>query len=212
MSRNRLRGVTLPELAMWMFLTAAVVVVAVPVWFSKQIQTQHEGAVTTLRRIAAAQERFFERSGGTTYGLLGELLGEDPPPKGVSTGGAVLHLEGMEREGEVWSRNGYHYLLYLADRRGLPVLHRTRPPHQEDPDFWVAYAWPDTYGSTGRRLFAADPWGNVWSLENAVGTIQGPQARPEPALLAARIPDDSMPFKVQGAFLERLRWERVDHP
>jgi hypothetical protein len=105
------------------------------------------------------------------YGTLDELTGLCPSAAGKMPGGhaaGALNLlqPTFDHGGPV---NGYRFVIYLPDGQGGAITAtpgdalRVAVPAacNEQEKYFIAYAWPEEFGDTGRRMFAITQDGRV---------------------------------------------------
>lgn len=209
---QRRAGLTLPEIAVVLFLMAAIAIVAVPQFLSGRILSNEENAVKFLRRILAAEQEFLERAEGKSYGFLSELVGEGERRKAWRDAAPLLELPAESWKHGVLTIGGYHFVLFLADKRQRPLARAEERDDEAAPRFFVLYSWPVAYGASGRQVYAATNSGEVWSYQNVNSPYSGLRSVPPAALLAARIPQESYPFVAASRLFKGLTWESVPTP
>lgn len=159
------------------------------------IEANETSAVAALETIRAAQERFkaqrvvdLDGDGVGEYGLLRELTraqcaraSADASECGGHADGPLLnwtfaHPVTYRQAGAVLGtgvivRSGYHFRVLLPGASGEGVVESWQGPLDRplDTDLaettWCCYAWPQTYGVTGRRAFFINQTGVVVSAD-----------------------------------------------
>ncbi|MCA9320307.1 MAG: hypothetical protein KDB53_06215, partial [Planctomycetes bacterium] len=77
---------------------------------------------------------------------------------------------------------------------------------------FLAYAWPETWGETGRRVFVVDPSPGVRAWDHGLELISGTTS-PPPAWLAMPREGDAYPFaRSARGWQKKIRWQEVDAP
>ena len=202
---------TAGEIVLWGTLLAALAVTLEPLDQSRRILANEAHAVQFLERVAAAQDGFLERSGGTTYAFLDELLGEPVGRSGLLVEPALIPPDLIHRLGGTVAADGYHVIVYLPDGHGggsaLPVAGDAR---RDGAGFWIAYAWPVTHGTTGRRVFVVAPGAQVMASDDVIEPFSGPGDPPPPNLAWGAIQD--LPFPIPPASILSRSWTTADRP
>jgi hypothetical protein len=143
---------------------------------------------------------FLELSGATRARMIRRL---HPPALGSC-------FKRLEANGEL-DLSGYYYRIYLPDKRGAgvgePAGGFTRASGVDSTRaerIWCLYAWPKTYGVTGKRTFCINQSGeSLWTDDRR---YSGAGGGPEPGA-AFRIPGIS--GRIAGGIkgLDGNRWQ-----
>ncbi|MEZ6194913.1 MAG: hypothetical protein R3F20_04165 [Planctomycetota bacterium] len=166
---------------------------------SRDIIARETGAVRLLRGLQAAQDDHAGRHGRA--GFLEALVGENHI-------GIDLIPDDEDRPAAIARHEGYLVAVFLADLEGRGRGRATDDPIRED--FWIAYAWPERFGVTGRRIFVVDSSGSIRYWENSLGTFDGPERIPS-AHLAPAPPGVDYPLdRPRLGFLRSVEWTDVD--
>jgi hypothetical protein len=83
-------------------------------------------------------------------------------------------------------RGGYVFLMLLPAKDGGWVAeHEVGTGRQLDPAWsstlWLCYAWPESYGWSGKRAFMINQAGDILAAQNADGAWSGEQG-PKPGM------------------------------
>jgi len=178
------RAFTLLELMVILVILAILITVALPQMMGTRADANETAAITTLRLMSQAQLGFANRKeadlngdGIGEFGTFGEMSGNVAVR---AAAGGTRFLEPslispafrlISPLGEMY-RNGYYFRLYLpaADGTGLTELPGGGAQVTVDPDnaqsTWCLYAWPQRYGSTGRRTFFVSQQGDITFADN----------------------------------------------
>jgi len=173
---------------MVLVILAILITMVIPSMIASKSEANETAAATTLRNIVQAQVEFVTRqssdqnSNGTgEYGTLGELSGGVPIRETLggtvrlSPVALVTAFQTVTANGEVM-RQGYFFRVYLPDSSGDGV--RELAGGGVDPTVddelaetaWCVYAWPQRYGTTGRRTMFANQNGDILYTESSTYT------------------------------------------
>lgn len=203
------RGFTLIELLVVLVILAIIITISLPNLLGGKLTANETTAIATLRSLVQAQLQFAARKDADLngnsqgeYGTFGEMSGNVPVR--ASSGGTRLldptlinpSFRMISPLGEMY-RSGYYYRIYLPNAAGDGVLELPGggADLSVDPTLaestWCVYAWPQKYGSTGRRTFFVNESGEIIFTDNP--NYQGPGAPIAPgAALAAGDPPNSI--------------------
>lgn len=199
--RKHTAAFTLVELLIVVSIIAIIAAMAIPNLLASRLSANETAAIAALRSVASAQSASQTRGAvdldGDGYGeflylaeLSGtvDLRGSNAPldPAAVSVGLGTI-------SNSVGNKSGYLFAMFLPDSNGAGV--------PEDPNggkaaagdvdtalaetFWVCYAWPSTYSTSGTRAFVINQSGNILQTSNTVQEYSG-TANP-PAASAAYV-------------------------
>jgi prepilin-type N-terminal cleavage/methylation domain-containing protein len=225
------KGFTLIELMIVIAIIAIIAAIAIPSLLRSQMSSNETACVGSLRTLVASQAQFKgasvvdQDSDGTgEYGFFAELAGSEAPrtdpriagavPTDVRQGEFITQVLGnMDAASGTSAKSGYHFYMYLPDNAGatigetspLPAGDNTTANAQETR--FVAYAWPVTFDSSGKRCFVVNQQGEVFTAKNttALGVafysgIAGASAGPPLADAAFSNADLVAAADIAGAF------------
>lgn len=193
--RTNPRGFTLIELLIVISMIAIIASMALPNLLATRLSTNETAAIATLRSIASAQAASQTRAAvdedADGYGeflYLGELSGTAAlRGTGAMLTPAAVSVSVGQVSNSVGNKGGYFYAVFLPDVAGAGVgedANGGKGAGVVDPDysetFWLAYAWPTTYGNSGRRAFVVNQSGNILQTNNAVNQYSGLANMPAP--------------------------------
>ncbi len=126
-----------------------------------------------------AQQQFAEQREVDTNGddagepgWLGELSGCDVVRDRETTLRAspyIASILGVKDAKGMAQKSGYYYCLFLRGADGTwvaePLKLSDAPPISASQE-WICYAWPNTAGQSGNRVFVATWLGEVWAGAN----------------------------------------------
>ncbi len=181
---------------------------------SDELIINESKACEILRAIASAQDEFREetkRTGLSRFGTFDELMGlGDNRSRYADIGNELrLFLETSDHKGHVFANSNYCFAVYLVDKLGFPIQEGQIKDSDVNPDFWIGYAWPRSYGSSGRRVFVMDYRGSLraWNNESSTKTHYSGIEKPPPAHLALPEEGHSYPFAKKPQGTQRsYRW------
>lgn len=193
---RRRRGFTLIELLIVLVIIAIIITISLPSLLGTKSDANEGAALATVRQIVQAQMAFSNRKEADLnfnsqgeYGSFGEMSGNVPVRAG---NGGTKFLEPsvinpsfrqISPIGEMF-RAGYYYRVYLPDANGQGVLEL--PGGGADPSvdadmaevMWCVYAWPQKFGTTGRRAYFANQSGDITFTEDPSYTGPGAPIQP----------------------------------
>jgi hypothetical protein len=159
--------------------------------------TAQAAATATMRSLVAAQEQFRAQAVVNTdnddageYGFLGELASVDPLRSGVATtvGHPLTSVQlGKRHAGTAFGlKGGYLFAIFLPSAEHgtvtAPTTQGSAPAVKADADLqerhWIAYAWPERFGATGRHAYCINEQGALLVYRNTDGRYNGPSKAP----------------------------------
>ena len=174
-------GFTIIELMVVITIIAILALLTVPSMIAARQNANETVAIEVLRSVSTAQQQFIRGAKSDEDGdSIGEFggFGELSGVTGVR-GGAVrvpTDLTGsftqVTMAGEV-GRSGYYFRMYLPDSNGEGVREDPGGGYLAgvvDPNnaegYFVCYAWPSSYGVSGRRSFVVNQMGEILFTDN----------------------------------------------
>lgn len=212
---RRARGFTLLELLIVIAVIVVIAAAALPNLLSSRLTANEAAAISTLRTIVSAQAQAQSRGAADTDGdgigeylYLAELSGTtNLRGMGVPLSPAAVSVALGQVNNTVVNKSGYLFAMFLPGPGGAGVGEDANGgkavPAAVDADFaetvWACYAWPATFGSSGRRAFMVSQSGDILQSDNVIQTYSGLAAPPAPDAAYSAPADMTAPLSIAGA-------------
>lgn len=171
--------------------------VAVPNLLRSNLNRNEAFAIAALKNISSAQAQFQasgiadpDGDGQGRYGFFAEMAGKrsvrTSEGRDAFCDPAVLSAFFGQADRGLVHRGGYVFLMLLPAKDGGWVAeHEVGTGRQLDPAWsstlWLCYAWPESYGWSGKRAFMINQAGDILAAQNADGAWSGERG-PKPGM------------------------------
>jgi prepilin-type N-terminal cleavage/methylation domain-containing protein len=226
------RAFTLIELMIVVAIIAIIASIAVPSLIGSRINANEAAAIATLKNLSSAQCQVqatgvidANLNGAGEYGYFQELSGvrqvkAGSPATGVATESVSpptlsSAFGKLDANGRVL-RSGYVFQMFLPGPGGVWLGEAAATAAYPAVDasiaesLWACYAWPSSFGNSGRRAFFVNQMGEVLQSTNQLTRYSGTTSIPAPSavLLASASRHSSMQHSlaVNGTGVDGARW------